>query len=139
MASEFDELEEILRAEERGIYSPMVIEHAMNPRNVGRMHDADTYGKGTAPSCGDTMGIWLKMEGNSITDANFWTDGCGVSIATGSIVSDMVKGKSVFEAQTISKEDVLDALGGLPEENEHCALLAAETLGAAIKSFLERK
>ncbi len=137
--SEFDRLEEITRAEEREMYSPMVLEHGMTPRNVGRMQNADAYGKVTAASCGDSMEIWLKLEGNLITDVNFWTDGCGISMATGSMITEMVKDKSIFEAQMINKEDVLDALGGLPEESEHCALLAADTLGAAIKNFLERR
>ncbi|MFP4640917.1 MAG: iron-sulfur cluster assembly scaffold protein [Dehalococcoidia bacterium] len=139
MSSGFDELEELLRAEEREMYSPMVLEHGMTPRNVGRMQDADAYGKATAASCGDSMEIWLKVDDNMITDVNFWTDGCGISMATGSMITEMVRDRTVFEAQMINKDDVLDALGGLPEESEHCALLAAETLGEAIKDYLERR
>ena len=135
MASEFDELQELINAEMGKIYSETAIDHAMNLRNVGDMEDADGFAKVTG-SCGDTMEIWLKVHNGTITDVTFMTDGCGTSIASGSMVIEMVKGKNVSEAGNIRQQDVLDALGRLPEESEHCALLAANTLKEAIRDYL---
>jgi len=119
MASELDELQELIIADARKVYSDIVIDHAMNPRNVGIMQDADGFARVTGP-CGDTIG-------------------CGTSTASGSMVTELVKGKIVSEAQKIGQQDVLSALGGLPEESEHCALLAANTLKEAIRDYLEMK
>jgi len=138
VSTEFEELQELILADARNIYSETVIEHAMNPRNVGVMQDADGFARVTGP-CGDTMEIWIKVNNDAIAGATFMTDGCGTSIASGSMVTEMVKGKSVSEAQRISQQDVLTALGGLPEESEHCALLAANTLKAAIRDYLQMK
>jgi nitrogen fixation NifU-like protein len=135
MASEFDELQEFIKAEMRKVYSETTIDHAMNPRNVGNMRDADGFGRVTG-SCGDTMEIWLKVRNGAIANATFMTDGCGTSIASGSMVTEIAKGKSVDELRYISQRDVLSALGGLPEESEHCALLAADTLKEAIRDYL---
>jgi len=135
MASEFDELQELIIADARKAYSETTIDHAMNPRNVGDMEDADGFARVTGP-CGDTMEMWLKVKNSTIADASFMTDGCGTSIASGSIVTEMVKGKSAGEVWKISQQDVLNALGGLPEESKHCALLAANTLREAIKDYL---
>ena len=138
MASEFDELQELINAEMRKIYSETAIDHAMNPRNVGDMEDADGFAKVTG-SCGDTMEIWLKVNNGTIANATFMTDGCGTSIASGSMVTEMAKGKSIGEVWKVSREDVLNALGGLPKESEHCALLAANTLKEAIRDYLAIK
>ena len=138
MASEFDELQELIKADMRKVYSETTIDHAMNPRNVGIMEDADGFGKVTG-SCGDNMEIWLKVNNGTVADATFMTDGCGTSIASGSMVTEMAKGKSISEAQKTTQRDVLDALGGLPQESEHCALLAANTLKAAIKDYAKMK
>jgi len=135
MTSSWEQFEELVKAEMRKIYSEAAIDHAMNPRNVGDMEDADGFARVTGP-CGDTMEIWLKVKNGTIANATFMTDGCGTSIASGSIVTELAKGKSVSEAQRISQQDVLNALGGLPEESEHCALLAANTLREAIKDYL---
>ena len=116
-------------------YSKTVAEHNLNPRNLGDFPNADGYAQITGP-CGDTMEMWLKADGNIIVKAGFTTDGCGATIAAGSMVTEMVKGKSLAEAWKISQKDVLDALGGLPEDSEHCALLASNTLKAAIKDCL---
>ena len=134
MASEFDELQELMIADARKAYSETTIDHAMNPRNVGDMEDADGFARVTGP-CGDTMEMWLKVKNSTIADATFMTDGCGTSIASGSIVTEMAKGKSAGEVWKISQQDVLNALGGLPEESKHCALLAADTLRGAIKDY----
>lgn len=138
MASEFDELQELIKAEMRKIYSETAIAHSTNPRNVGDMDNADGFAKVTG-SCGDTMEIWLKVKNSTIADATFTTDGCGTSIASGSMVTEIAKGKTVGEAWKISQQDVLNALGGLPEESGHCALLVANTLKAAIKDYLTFK
>ncbi len=133
-----DELQEMVTADARKIYSEKVIDHAMNPRNVGDMPDADGLAIVTG-SCGDTMGIWLRVRGETIRDISFVTDGCGTSIAAGSMVTELAKGKSIGEGQSISREKVLNALGDLPEESRHCALLAADTLKAAIRDYLAMK
>ena len=119
----------------RKIYSEMVIDHAMNPRNLGTMSNADGFAKVTGP-CGDTMEVWLKINNNTIIDINFMTDGCGTSIASGSMVTELAKGKSIGEAIKISQKDILNALGGLPEESEHRALLSANTLKTAIRDYM---
>ena len=134
MTSEFDELQELINAEMRKVYSETVIDHAMNPRNVGDMGNADGFGRVTGP-CGDTMEIWLRVRNGIVADATFLTDGCGTSIASGSMVTELVKGKSIPQAQKVTQQGVLDALGGLPEDSLHCALLAAETLKEAIKDY----
>jgi len=138
MASSWEKFEELIKAEMRKIYSEAVIEHSMNPRNLGSLEDADGFARVTGP-CGDTMSIWLKVNGDTIINASFTTDGCGTTIASGSMVTEMAKGKSIGEVRKISQQDVLDALGGLPDESKHCALLAANTLKEAIRDYLAMK
>ena len=138
MASSWEKFEERIKQEMRKVYSEAVIEHSMNPRNLGDLEDADGFAKVIGP-CGDTMSIWLKVNGDRIINASFVTDGCGTSIASGSMVTEMAKGKSISEAQKTTQRDVLDALGGLPQESEHCALLAADTLKAAIREYITMK
>jgi len=130
-----EELEELIRQELSKLYSETVIEHSLNPRNVGQLDDADGFARVTGP-CGDTMEIWLRVRNGTISQASFMTDGCGTTIASGSMVTELVRGKSIIEAQRISQQDILDALGGLPEESQHCALLAANTLREAIRDYL---
>jgi nitrogen fixation NifU-like protein len=138
MASAWEQLQELVIDEMRENYSEIAIDHAMNPRNVGNMDNADGLARITGP-CGDTMEIWLKVRDATITESTFMTDGCGTTIAAGSIVTELAKGKTVVQAQKISQQDVLSALGGLPEESQHCALLAANTLREAIKDYLAFK
>ena len=137
--SQFDDpfkaIEEAVLADMRTIYSERVIDHFLNPRNLGQIADADGFGSVTGP-CGDTMEIWLQVKDGLMSNATFWTDGCGSTIAAGSTVTELVKGRSIIEAQRITPTDILDALGGLPEESLHCALLAADTLTEAIKDYL---
>jgi nitrogen fixation NifU-like protein len=135
MSSEQEDLQALAMAEARKIYTETVIDHAMNPRHLGTMQNADGFARVTGP-CGDTMEIWLKVQGGTITGINFMTDGCGTSIASGSMVTELASGASIKEAIQISQQDVLDALGGMPEESEHCALLAADTLKAAVRDYL---
>jgi nitrogen fixation NifU-like protein len=138
VSSEFDELQELVLADARNTYSETVLDHAMNPRNLGVMQDADGFAR-VAGSCGDTMEIWLKVKGDTVLDGSFMTDGCGTSIASSSMVTEMTKNKSVGEARKTTQQDILDALGGLPQESEHCALLAANTLKAAIADYVAMK
>lgn len=138
MSAEFDELQKLAIEDARKIYSDTVIDHAINPRNLGEAQGADGFARVTG-SCGDTMEIWLKVKNDVINKATFITDGCGPSIASGSMITEMANGKNIREALIIGRQDVLTALGGLPEESEHCALLAANTLKAAIRDYLAMK
>jgi nitrogen fixation NifU-like protein len=138
MTSAWEQFQELIKAQMRKIYSETVIDHAMNPRNLGDMEDADGFARVTGP-CGDTMEMWLRAKNGNLTDVTFLTDGCGTSIASGSMVTEMAKGGEITEAQKISQQDVLSALGGLPEESQHCALLAADTLKGAIRNYLSMK
>lgn len=138
MTSGWDKFQEPVRDEMRKVYSETVIDHSMNPRNVGDIENADGSASVTGP-CGDTMEIWLRVNNNSIIKAAFITNGCGTTIAAGSMITELARGKSVSQVQKISQQDVLSALGGLPEESEHCALLAAKTLREAVKDYLAFK
>ena len=113
------------------VYSPRVMELWENPQNAGSLDYPDGYGQVTGP-CGDTMQIWLRVRADMITEATFWTDGCGTSVICASAVTIMAKGKTLEQAARIDQQSVLDELGGLPEEDRHCALLAANTLREAI-------
>jgi len=139
MAEEFDdpfkELEQSVMEDMKSVYSEKTIDHFLNPRNLGGITAPDGFGRITGP-CGDTIEICLKVSDGKVMNASFWTDGCGPSIASGSMVTELAKGKSILEAQRITQQDVLDALGGLPEDNLHCALLAANTLKEAIEDYL---
>ena len=135
MDSEVEAMEENIADKMRSIYSDTVIDHAMNPRNAGVMPDADGYGSAVG-LCGDDLEIWLRVRNGNIAEARFWTNGCSTTIASGSMVTEMVKGKAVVQAQKISQQDILTALNGLPEESEHCAQLAANSLKEAIKDYL---
>jgi len=138
MTSKFDELQELIIKDARKIYSETASDHFMNPRNVGNMEDADGFARITG-SWGATMETWPKVRTGAIAEATFMTDGWGTSIASGSMVTEIAKGKSVSEARRMSQQDVLSALGGLPKESEHCALLAANTLKEAIRDYLAMK
>lgn len=142
MGQEFDdsfkELEQTVMEDMKQIYSEKTIDHFLNPRNLGKIPGHDGSGRITGP-CGDTMQICLKVKDGKVTNASFWTDGCGPSIASGSMATELAKGKSIPEAQRITQQDILDALGGLPQESLHCALLAADTLKEAVKDYLASK
>jgi nitrogen fixation NifU-like protein len=138
MTTSWDKFQELVRAEMRKVYSETVIDHSLEPRNVGDIENADGSARVTGP-CGDTMQMWLKVKNGTISDASFMTDGCGTTMATGSMVTEMAMGKSISRAQKISQQDVLTALGGLPQESEHCALLAADTLKEAVRDYLAMK
>lgn len=134
MAAEHDELQGMVLADARKIYSETVIDHFMHPRNLGVLPDEDGYARIAGP-CGDTMEIWIKVRQGTISKAHFMTDGCGTSIASGSMVTVLAIAKTLDEAQQISQQDILNALEGLPEESQHCTLLASNTLKAAIQNY----
>jgi nitrogen fixation NifU-like protein len=142
MADELDDpfrgLEQSIIDDMKRIYSDKTIDHFLNPRNLGRILTADGMGRITDPH-GSTMEIYLEVKDAKVRNVSFWTDGCGCSIASGSMVTELAKGKAVLEAQRITQQDVLDALGGLPEDDIRCALLAANTLKEAIKDYLAFK
>jgi nitrogen fixation NifU-like protein len=142
MIEEFDdpfkELEQSVTEDMKRVYSEKTIDHFLNPRNLGEMPTPDGFARVTGP-CGDTMEIYLKVKEGKVINASFWTDGCGPSIASGSMITEMAKRMTINEARRISQHDVLAALGGLPDESEHCALLAANTLREAIKDYLAFK
>ena len=136
--SKLDELEQQIIQEMRRTYSEKTLDHAMRPRNVGRIEDPNGYARVTGP-CGDTMEIYLRIERNRVADAKFWTDGCGTAIACGSVATELVKDKIAADAGKIGSEHILGHLGGLPEPDLHCAILAAQTLNAAIQDYRNRK
>ena len=138
MSSELDKALEAIEKELWADYTETVIDHAHNPRNLGTIDNADGCAT-VLGSCGDTMQIWLNVTDGRIKYIRFLTDGCGATLAAGSILTELVKGKSTTEAFRISQQDLLDALGGLPEGNIHCALLATQTLKEAIKDYLAFK
>ncbi|UCH89680.1 MAG: Fe-S cluster assembly scaffold protein NifU [Thermoplasmata archaeon] len=120
-------------------YSEKVMEHFMNPRNVGVIENADGYGKVGNPTCGDLMEIFISVKDDIITDIKFRTFGCGSAIATSSMVTEMAKGKNIDEAMKITRNDVADELDGLPAKKMHCSNLAADALHEAIKDYKKKK
>lgn len=121
------------------MYTEKVMDHFENPRNVGEIPDADGVGQVGNPVCGDIMKIYIKVDQDRIKDIKFKTFGCGAAIATSSMVTELVKGKTIDEAKQISNKTVAEALGGLPPKKMHCSNLAADALHAAIKDYLEKK
>ncbi len=117
------------------MYSEKVMDHFTNPRNVGEIPDADGVGTEGNPTCGDVMKISIKVENGRIIDAKFKTFGCGAAIAVSSMVTEMVKGKTLDEALSISKEAVASELGGLPPQKMHCSNLGADALRKAIEDY----
>jgi len=119
-------------------YSEKVMEHFKNPRNVGEMENPDGVGRVGNPVCGDVMELYIKVNDSTITDAKFKTFGCGAAIATSSMVTELVKGKSISEALQISNRAVAEALGGLPPIKMHCSVLAEEALKSAVEDYLAK-
>ncbi len=120
------------------MYTEKVMDHFENPRNVGEISDADGVGQVGNPTCGDIMKIYIKVDQNTISDVRFKTFGCGAAIATSSMVTELVKGKTLEEALQISNNSVAEALDGLPPKKMHCSNLAADALHAAIKDYREK-
>ena len=120
-------------------YTDKVMDHFTNPRNMGVIENPDGYGKIGNASCGDIMEIFLRIEDNIITDVKFRTFGCASAIASSSVSTEMVLGKTVEEALAVTNKVVVDALGGLPPVKMHCSVLAEEAIKAAIEDYLSKK
>lgn len=120
------------------MYSEKVLDHFKNPRNVGELEDADAEGTVGNPVCGDMMTMYIKVKDDRIEDVKFKTFGCGAAIATSSMTTELAKGKTLDEALKISRQDVADALDGLPLVKMHCSNLAADALHEAINSYKEK-
>lgn len=120
------------------IYSKKVMEHFMNPRNVGEIPDADGIGEVGNPVCGDVMTFYIKVEDDHLTDVKFKTFGCGAAIAVSSMVSEMAKGKKIQDALKITNRLIAEELGGLPPNKFHCSNLGADALHKAIQDYLEK-
>ena len=121
------------------MYSEQVMDHFRNPRNVGAIENADGVGKVGNPVCGDIMELTIKVKDGRIEDAKFRTFGCGAAIATSSMVTELVKGKTIEEALEVSNKAVAEALGGLPPVKMHCSVLAEQALKLAIQDYYEKK
>ena len=119
-------------------YSAKVMDHFQNPRNVGKIENADGVGEVGNAKCGDIMKIYLKIENDVITDVKFNTFGCASAIATSSMATELIKGKPVSEALTLTNKAVVEALDGLPPVKIHCSVLAEEAVKAAIKDYYDR-
>ncbi len=120
------------------MYTDIVMEHFSNPRNVGTMDDPDGYSKVGSPVCGDLMEVYLRIADGRIADIKFRTFGCGAAIASSSMASTMIKGKTIEEASRLTDARVAEELGGLPEAKMHCSNLAATAIQAAIADYYER-
>ena len=121
------------------LYSEKVMDHFMNPRNVGKIDDADGVGEVGNAKCGDIMKIYIKVDNNIITDVKFNTFGCGSAIASSSMATEMIKGKTLEEAWELSNKAVAEALDGLPPVKMHCSVLAEEAIHKAINDYRKSK
>jgi nitrogen fixation NifU-like protein len=122
-----------------GMYNDKVMEHFMNPHNAGTMDNPDAVGSYGSPVCGDMMEISLKIEDNVIVDAKFRTFGCGSAIASSSVATDMIKGKTLEEALKLTNESFVDELGGLPDPKIHCSVLSEQAIKLAIYNYAKEK
>ena len=121
------------------MYSEKVMDHFTNPRNVGEIENADAIGEVGSPACGDIMKIYMKIDGNVITDVKFKTFGCGAAIATSSMATEMIKGKTIDEALKLTNKAVMEALDGLPPVKVHCSVLAEQAIQAALEDYYKRQ
>ncbi len=122
-----------------GPYSEKVMDHFMNPRNVGEIEEPDGVGTVGNPSCGDIMQMFIKVENDVIVDAKFKTFGCGAAIATSSMATELIKGKTIEEAIKITNAKVTKELGGLPKVKRHCSVLAEQALQSALDDYYKKK
>ena len=120
------------------LYTEKVMDHFMHPRNVGSIDNADGVGEVGNAKCGDIMKMYLKIKDGVIEDVKFETFGCGSAIASSSIATEMIKGKTIDEALALTNKDVVDALGGLPVHKLHCSVLAEEAIKSAVKDYYDR-
>jgi nitrogen fixation NifU-like protein len=122
-----------------GPYSEKVMDHFMNPRNVGEIDGADGVGEVGNPACGDMMRLYLKIDEGKVVDAKFRTFGCGAAIASSSMLTEMIKGKTVDEARAITNQHVADALDGLPAVKIHCSVMAEQAVKSALDDFVKKQ
>ena len=120
-------------------YSKKVMDHFMNPRNVGEIEDADGVGTVGNKQCGDIMKMYLKINGETIEDVKFKTFGCGAAIATSSMATEMIKGKTIQDALKLTNKAVMEALDGLPQSKIHCSVLAEQAIKSALSDYYTRK
>ena len=120
------------------LYTETVMDHFLHPRNVGEIEDADGVGQVGNAKCGDIMKMYLKIRDGRIADAKFETFGCGSAIASSSMATEMIRGKTLEEALALTNRQVVDALGGLPAHKLHCSVLAEEAVKSAIKDYYDR-
>jgi nitrogen fixation NifU-like protein len=121
-----------------GPYSEKVMDHFMNPRNVGEIESADGIGEVGNPACGDMMRLYLKIDAGKVVDAKFRTFGCGAAIASSSMLTEMIKGKTVDEARAITNQHVADALDGLPAVKIHCSVMAEQAVKSALDDYVKK-
>ena len=119
-------------------YSEKVMDHFANPRNVGEIENADGIGEVGNPKCGDIMKMYIKVDGNVITDVKFKTFGCGAAIATSSMATELIKGKTIDEALKLTNKAVMEALDGLPPVKVHCSVLAEQAIKSAVADYYTR-
>ena len=120
------------------LYTDTVMDHFMHPRNVGEIPNADGVGEVGNAKCGDIMKMYLKINGDIIEDVKFETFGCGSAIASSSMATELIKGKTIDEALAVTNKQVVDALGGLPAHKLHCSVLAEEAIKSAVKDYYDR-
>lgn len=123
----------------KGPYNETVMDHFMNPRNVGEIEGVDAVGETGNTQHGNTMMLYLKVDSGTITDAKFKTFGCGAAIASSSMVTELLKGRNIDDAISITHEEVLKALGGLPEAKIHCSVMAEEAVRLAVEDYRKKK
>ncbi len=120
-------------------YSEKVMDHFSNPRNVGEIENADGVGEVGNPKCGDIMRMYIKVDGDTITDVKFKTFGCGAAIATSSMATELIKGKKIEDALKLTNKAVMEALDGLPAVKIHCSVLAEQAIKAAVSDYYKNK
>ncbi len=126
-------------AEPAGLYNRLVMDHLTHPRNKGEMEGPDGVGEAQNPVCGDTMRLFIRVAENRIIDVTFLTFGCGAAIASSSMVTEMIKGKTIDEALAITDQMVVEALGGLPPSKIHCSILAEKAIRAAVLNYQNKR
>ena len=125
-------------AEATGPYNALVMDHLTHPRNMGEMENPDGVGEARNPACGDTMRLFIRVQADRITEAMFLTFGCGAAIASSSITTEMIRGKTIEEVLSISDQKIAEALGGLPPTKIHCSVLSERAIKAAILDYQKK-
>jgi len=134
-----DLVKDLSMTEGTGPYNQVVMDHLKHPRNMGEMESPDGVGEARNPVCGDTLRLFIKVETGRIIDVKFLTFGCGAAIASSSITTEMIKGKTIDQALLVSDEVIAEALGGLPPSKVHCSILAEKAIRAAVSDYQRRR